>query len=112
MSLSALYLVVTADVFISSSLLLFFVGLLIGLLSVIYGISSKTKAFLYTGIGFFFINILGQLVVFYPDDRLGWALILMSTGAVITGLMVWFNIKREMLLSKIRLFRADLEQWE
>ena len=111
-ALSALYLVVTADVFISSSLLLFFVGLLIGLLSAVYGISSKTKAFLYTGIGFIIINILGQLVVFYPDDRLGRALILMSTGAVITGLMVWFNIKREMLLSKIRIFRADLDHWE
>lgn len=112
MSLSALYLVVTADVFISSSLLLFFIGLLLGLISSIYGISSKTRAFLYTGVGFIFINILGQLVVFYPDDRLGRALILMSIGAVITGLMVWFNIKREMLLSKIRLFRADLEQWQ
>ena len=111
-ALSLLYLLAAADIFISSSLLLFFIGLLLGLLSTIYGISSKTRAFLYTGIGFIIINILGQLIVFYPDDRLGRALILMATGAVITGLMVWFNIKREFLLSKIQLFRSDLEHWD
>ena len=110
-ALGILYLLATADIFISSSLLLFFVGLLLGLLSTIYGISRKTRAFLYAGVGFLIINILGQLIVFYPDDRLGRALILMATGALITGVMVWFNIKREFLLSKIRLFRTDLEQW-
>lgn len=111
-ALSLLYLLAAADIFISSSLLLFFIGLLSGLLSAIYGISSKTRAFLYTGIGFMIVNILGQLIVFYPDDRLGRALILMATGAVITGLMVWFNIKREFLLAKIQLFRSDLELWD
>ncbi len=112
MALGALYLVAAADIFISSSLLLFFVGLLMGLLGIMYGISRKTKAFLFTGIGFIVINILGQLIVFYPDDRLGRALILMATGALITAIMVWLNIKREYLLSKIQLFRSDIEQWD
>lgn len=111
-ALSLLYIVVSADVFINETLVIFILGLFFGLASVIYGISSRTRAFLYTGISFLIINILGQLMVLYPDDRLGRALILMMTGALITGSMIWFNIKREMLLAKIRLFRADLDSWE
>ncbi|MCP3852068.1 MAG: hypothetical protein GY694_17790 [Gammaproteobacteria bacterium] len=111
-ALSSLYLIAAADIFISSSLWLFLLGLCLGLISSVYGVSSKTRAFLYTGVGFILMNILGQLIVFYPEERLGRALILMSMGAVITGTMVWFNIKREMLLEKIRVFRADLEQWQ
>lgn len=112
MALSLLYIVITADIFISETLYVFLLGLLLGLASVIYGISSKTRAFLYTGFSFIVINILGQLIVLYPDGRLGRALILMGTGAVITGVMIWFNIKREMLLSTIRVFRADLDSWD
>ncbi len=111
-ALSTLYVVVTADVFINETLYVFTLALLLGLASVIYGISSRTRAFLYTGISFLVINILAQLVLLYPDGRLGRALILMTTGALITGTMIWFNIKREMLLSKMRLFRTNLDSWD
>ena len=37
---------------------------------------------------------------------------LMVLGAAITGTMIWFNMKRETILQRIRIFRADLETWE
>ncbi len=36
----------------------------------------------------------------------------MALGAGITALMVWFNLKRESVLQRIRVFRADLESWD
>jgi len=110
-ALSLIYVVITADVFINETLFVFILGLLLGLASVIYGISSKTRVFLYMGVSFMIVIILSQLMLFYPEGRLARALILMLMGAMITGTMIWFNIKREMLLSKIRLFRADLDTW-
>jgi hypothetical protein len=110
-ALSLIYVVVTADVFINETLFVFILGLLLGLASVIYGISSKTRVFLYTGVSFMIVIILSQLMLFYPEGRLARALSLMLMGAMITGTMIWFNIKREMLLSKVRLFRADLDTW-
>lgn len=110
-ALSLIYVVVSADVFINETLFVFILGLLLGLASVIYGISSKTRVFLYTGVSFMIVIILSQLMLFYPEGRLARALILMLMGAMITGTMIWFNIKREMLLSKVRLFRADLDTW-
>ncbi len=37
---------------------------------------------------------------------------LMVLGAAITGIMIWFNMKREAILQRIRIFRADLETWK
>jgi hypothetical protein len=36
----------------------------------------------------------------------------MGLGTLITGAMIWFNLKRELFLQQIRVFRADLAQWE
>jgi hypothetical protein len=33
-------------------------------------------------------------------------------GATITGSMVLFNLKREAILQRIRIMRADLAEWE
>jgi hypothetical protein len=55
--------------------------------------------------------VLGQLVRFYPDGRLAKAVMLMAAGAAITAAMVWFNLKREMVLRQVRVFRADLASW-
>ena len=51
-------------------------------------------------------------MAFYPESRLARALILMFLGVSITGAMIFFNIKRELLLEKIKLFRADLDLWD
>lgn len=112
LALSSLYVVITTDVFINDTLVVFVLGLMFGLAGIIYGISSKTRLFLYTGVSFMVVIIFGQLMMFYPEGRLARALILMVLGVTITGSMIWFNIKREMLLAKIRLFRADLDSWD
>jgi hypothetical protein len=57
-------------------------------------------------------NVFGQLIDFYPEDRLGKAIVLMVLGGVITAGMIWFNIQREALMQRIRIIRADLGQWE
>jgi len=111
-TLSLFYIVIGADIFINDSLMLFVIALMIALGGIVFGISSRTRAFLYTGMVFMVLIILGQLMMFYPEGRLARALILMLLGAIITGSMIGFNIKREMLLSRIRLFRADLEDWD
>ncbi|MCU7958281.1 MAG: hypothetical protein KZQ67_17015 [gamma proteobacterium symbiont of Bathyaustriella thionipta] len=110
-ALSLIYVVVTADVFINETLIVFVLGLILGLASVTYAISSKSRVFLYAGVSFILVIVLGQLMLFYPEGRLARALLLMLIGAAITGIMIWFNIKREYLLSQIKLFRADLDSW-
>ena len=67
---------------------------------------------LYAGMAFLVLNVLGQLVKLYPEQRLGRALVLIALGTVIIGLMIWFNIKREAVLQRLRIFRADLSRWE
>jgi hypothetical protein len=112
LALSLFYLSIGADIFLHDTLLIFISALLIGLLSVIYGVSSKTRAFLYSGVIFIVMIICGQLMAFYPEGRLARALILMFLGVSITGAMIFFNIKRELFLEKIKLFRADLDSWD
>jgi len=36
----------------------------------------------------------------------------MSLGAAITAAMIWFNLKREAIMERLRLIRADLSTWE
>ena len=67
---------------------------------------------LYAGMAFLVLNVLGQLIKLYPEQRLGRALVLIALGSVIIGLMIWFNIKREAVLQRLRIFRADLSRWE
>ena len=111
-TLGLFYLVIISDVFMNDSLMVFMIALIIAFASIVYGISRRNRAFLYTGIGFLIAIIIGQLLLFYPEGRLARALILMLFGAMITGIMIWFNIKREVFLSKIQLFRADLLEWD
>lgn len=76
------------------------------------GIALRVRVFLYFGVVFLILNVFGQLVNFYPEDRLGKAIVLMALGGLITGGMIWFNIQREALMQRIRIVRADLAQWE
>lgn len=36
---------------------------------------------------------------------------LLALGVIITGGMIRFNLQRERILQRIRIFRADLETW-
>ncbi len=111
-ALSILYVAATMDVFLQESLGVFVLALALSITGIIAGIALRTRAFLYAGTTFLVLNVLGQVVQLYPEQRLGRALVLMAVGAGITGLMIWFNIKRELLMQRIRIFRADLETWD
>ena len=61
---------------------------------------------------FLILNVGGQLLQFYPEQGMARALILIGLGATITGGMVLFNLKREAILQRVRIMRADLAEWE
>ena len=110
-ALSMLYAAATLDVFLRADLAVFILALALSITGIVLGIGLRIRAFLYAGVTFLVLNVLGQLLKLYPEQRLGRALVLMALGAVIIGLMIWFNIKREAILQRIRVFRADLAEW-
>ncbi len=111
-ALSALYAGVGLDVFLRPELWVFVLALALALAGVIAGVGLRIRAFLYAGVAFLVLNVLGQLLRFYPEQGFSRALILISLGAVITAGMVFFNLKREAILQRIRIMRADLAEWE
>lgn len=110
-ALSVLYAVSTLDVFLREDLAVFVLALSLSIAGIALGIALRTRAFLYAGVSFLVVNVLGQLIQLYPEQRLARALVLMALGAAITALMIAFNMQREAILSRIRVFRADLESW-
>ena len=111
-ALCTLYAASTLDIFLQETLGVFVLALILSITGIIVGVMLRTRAFLYAGVAFLVLNVIGQIGVLYPEQRLGRALILMAFGAGITGLMIWFNIKREALTERIRLVRADLGTWD
>ncbi|WP_295402455.1 hypothetical protein [uncultured Thiocystis sp.] len=111
-ALSALYAGAALDLFLRPELSLFVLALALAFLGILLGIALRIRAFLYAGVVFLMFNVVGQLVQFYPDQGIGRALILIGLGATITGGMVIFNLKREAILRRVRILRADLAGWE
>jgi hypothetical protein len=111
-ALSALYAAATLDVFLQEGLWTFTLALALSFVGIVIGIVSRTRAFLYAGTAFLVINVVGQLVQLYPEQRLGRALVLMGLGAAVTAGMIWFSLKREAILQRIRIMRADLAAWD
>jgi hypothetical protein len=111
-ALSVLYAGAGLDVFLRPELWVFVLALGLALAGVILGIALRIRAFLYAGVAFLVLNVSGQLLRFYPEQGISRALILLGLGATITGSMVLFNLKREAILQRIRIMRADLAEWE
>ncbi len=110
-ALAVLYSTATLDVFLQDSLWVFALALGLSLAGIALGIATRTRAFLYAGVAFLVVNVLGQLLHLYPDDRLARALLLMGLGAAITAAMIWFSLKRDAILQRIGVVRADLASW-
>ena len=70
------------------------VALALALTGIVAGIALRIRAFLYAGVAFLVLNVIGQLLRFYPEQGLSRALILLGLGATITVGMVVFNRKR------------------
>ena len=64
------------------------------------------------GVAFINLNVLGQLIRFYPEQALGKAIVLMGTGMVILSTMIWFNLKKMQIMKRIDFIRGELELWE
>ena len=111
-ALSLLYAGAGLDVFLRPELGVFVLALGLAFIGIMAGIALRIRAFLYAGVAFLVLNVIGQLLRFYPDQNLSRALILLGLGTVITLGMVVFNLKREAILQRIRLIRADLAAWE
>lgn len=111
-AIATLYASATADVFLRPELGVFVLALVLGLAGIGFGIALRVRALLYSGVSFLVLNVLGQLLRFYPEHRLGKALVLMSTGAAITAAMVCFNMKREAIRARLSGVRADLASWD
>ncbi len=107
-----LYASVTSDVFLRASATVFMAALGLSLAGIIAGITFRTRAFLYAGVVFLVINVAGQLILLFPEQRLGKAVVLLILGTSITGAMIWFNAQRESILKRAHVFRSDLAQWE
>ena len=111
-ALSTFYAAVTADVFIQEQLSVFLLAIALSVSGIVVGIALRTRGFLYAGTTFLVLNIIGQLLQLYPDQRLGRALVLMTLDGGITSAMIWFNLKREMIMARVRVFRSNLDTWD
>ena len=110
-AMSILYTSATLDVFLQPDFGIFLAALGVSLVGIIMGMALRTRAFLYAGTSFFVLNVVGQLLLFFPEQRLARAIVLLALGTLITGSMIWFNIQREAILQRLRLARADLTTW-
>jgi hypothetical protein len=111
-ALSTLYAGAGLDLFLRPDLLVFVLALGLALTGILLGIALRIRAFLYLGVSFLILNVSGQLIRYYPEPGLARALILIGLGLVITGAMLVFNLKRESILRRIRIARADLAGWD
>ena len=111
-TLSIFYASVLADGFLRPEIQFFSLAILLALLGIFLGIVLQIRAFLYTGSFFMTLNILGQLIHFYPEGRLEKAIILITLGMFIMINMIVFNIQREAILTRFRIMRSGLASWE
>jgi hypothetical protein len=114
LSLTALYSSVSVDIWLNKemSLLLFITVLLLTLVSIIVGIGLRIRAFLYCGSLFFIFNVITQLVYITPENHLTKGIFLFILGGIIFALMIWFQMQRDEILQRVRIFRSDLASWE
>jgi len=109
--LAVLYSSISLDVFLRPELGLFVAVLAVSFIGIGIGIALQVRAFLYTSLCFLILNVLSQIIRFYPEGRLEKAIILMVIGTLLTLLMIWFNLKKEHIMQRIRWVRADLAEW-
>lgn len=96
----------------SSSLILFFVVLLLSLAGIVTGIALRIKPFIYTGLAFLIMNVVFQVgLQFQLQGGIVRAVILIVIGIAVLAIMVFFNIHRERILQQYRVFLAD-QNWE
>ena len=109
--LSVLYVGAGIDVFMNPSFEIFLLSIGLGVAGILAGISLRIRAFLYGGTAFLVLNVIGQLLQFYPEQSLSKALVLMGLGAVVTVSMILFNMKRQAIIDKVNGVKFILKDW-
>ncbi len=110
----AILAVSTFEVFYTSeaSLLQFVAVLLLSIAGITAGIALRIKPFVYVGLAFLVINVIGQLGLrFHHEGGVVRAVILIAVGLLILAAMIFFNIHRERILRQYRGFLLD-KTWE
>jgi hypothetical protein len=115
-AVSSIYACATADVFLrDQNIIVFILAMGLSIAGILLGIALRTRAFLYAGVSFLLLNVIGQALSFYPKqglEPLSIAIVLMVMGTVIISVMIWFNIKRVAILQRISVIQAEMQTWE
>lgn len=111
-ALSVLYVAAAVDLFVQPGLGMFATAIGLAIAGIVIGIAFRIRAFLYAGVAFLVLNVGAHLIEFYPEQRLGRAVLLLTLGVFITGGMITFNIKREAIMQRVRGIRTDLADWQ
>lgn len=104
----------TSEVFFTKepSIVQFILVLMLSLAGITLGISLRIKPFIYVGLSFLVVNVVGQLgLQFHREAGVMRAIILIGVGLVVLAMMIFFNIHRERILNRYRRFSVD-ETWE
>jgi hypothetical protein len=110
----AILAVSTFEVFVTDepNLIKFIAVLLLCLVGTATGVALRVRPFVYIGLAFLMINVLGQLSVqFHREGGIVRAIILIVVGVLILGAMIFFNVHRERILRQYQSFSAG-KQWE
>ena len=107
----AILAVSSLDAFSSASLTHFVLVLFLSLAGIVAGIALRIRPFVFVGLAFLVVNVLGQLGLQFQQHAALRAAILIGVGFVVIGIMVFLNIRREEILRKYRSFVAD-SRWE
>ena len=73
------------DVFLQPAFSIFLLALGLSFVGILAGIGLRVRAYLYAGVVFLVLNVLGQLFHFYAEETLNKAIVLMLIGGSITG---------------------------
>jgi hypothetical protein len=104
----------TSEVFFTKepSIVQFVAVLMLSLAGITLGVSLRIKPFIYVGIAFLIVNVIGQLgLQFHREAGVMRAVILIGVGLAVLAMMIFFNIHRERILSRYRRFTVDTT-WE
>ncbi|MCP4112377.1 MAG: hypothetical protein GY749_43775 [Desulfobacteraceae bacterium] len=111
-AVSTLYICASLDFFLKGDLSYFVLAIGLSLAGMGIGIGLRIRAFLYAGVIFMVMNVVGQLVLFYSKQTVWKGIVLVLVGAVIMGVTFLFDIQKEAIVKRFRLLRTDMETWD
>ncbi|MCB9642307.1 MAG: hypothetical protein H6728_04470 [Myxococcales bacterium] len=79
---------------------------------VILGIALRIRSFLFLGVGFLVTDVVVNLFRVGLQDRVIGMIFLFLTGVLLLAAAVFFNLKREAILARIRNWQDQMASWE